>query len=147
MSDKVKYPLDEERIPRARYNVQADLPAPLPPVLHPGTGKPAGPDDLAPLFPTAPIAREGLDRARDRDPGPGARGLSSVAPDASRRWRRPPDATTRNTRSAAFESPTRIGAFEGVDEAVLRAAEDVFLNAGMLSRRYGRDAVCAPPPG
>ncbi len=61
--------------------------------------------------------------------------------------------------------------FEGVDEAVLRAAvadyralgcwspdvtihrdalraaEDVFLNAGMLSRRYGRDAVCAPPPG
>ncbi len=58
MSDKVKYPLDEERIPRARYSVQADLPAPLPPVLQPGTGKPAGPDDLAPFFPTAPIARE-----------------------------------------------------------------------------------------
>ena len=58
MSDKVKYRLGEERIPRARYNVQAVLPAPLPPVLHPGTGKPAGPDDLAPLFPMAPIAQE-----------------------------------------------------------------------------------------
>jgi tryptophan synthase beta chain len=38
--------------------VQADLPRPLPPVLHPGTKEPVGPDDLAPLFPMALIMQE-----------------------------------------------------------------------------------------
>jgi tryptophan synthase beta chain len=57
MSDRLKYPLGEERIPRSWYNIMADLPPP-PPVLHPGTGKPIGPDDLAPLFPMALIGQE-----------------------------------------------------------------------------------------
>ena len=43
--------LDEDRIPRAWYNIAADLPSPPPPPLHPGTGQPIGPADLAPLFP------------------------------------------------------------------------------------------------
>jgi D-serine deaminase-like pyridoxal phosphate-dependent protein len=38
--------------------VQADLPRPLPPVLHPGTHQPVGPDDLAPLFPMQLIMQE-----------------------------------------------------------------------------------------
>jgi len=58
MKDSVKYLLPEDRIPRAWYNIAADLPVPLPPPLHPGTGKPIGPDDLAPLFPMALIAQE-----------------------------------------------------------------------------------------
>jgi tryptophan synthase beta chain len=58
MSESVKYQMSEERIPRAWYNIAADLPAPPPPVLHPGTGKPIGPDDLAPLFPMALIGQE-----------------------------------------------------------------------------------------
>ena len=57
MSDRVKYQLGEDRIPRVWYNIAADLPPP-PPVLHPGTGKPIGPDDLAPLFPMALIGQE-----------------------------------------------------------------------------------------
>ena len=40
------------------YNIQADLPEPLPPVLHPGTKEPIGPQDLAPLFPMGLIAQE-----------------------------------------------------------------------------------------
>lgn len=36
----------------------ADLPEPLAPLLHPGTGQPIGPDDLAPLFPMALIMQE-----------------------------------------------------------------------------------------
>src|SRR3954463_4663610 len=48
---QTKFVLDESRIPRAWYNIAADLPAPAPPVLHPGTGQPIGPADLAPLFP------------------------------------------------------------------------------------------------
>ena len=58
MSESTKYLLPEERIPRAWYNLQADLPQPLPPVLHPGTGQPIGPDDLAPLFPMSLIQQE-----------------------------------------------------------------------------------------
>jgi tryptophan synthase beta chain len=50
-TDRTKFILDEDRIPRAWYNIAADLPTPPPPVLHPGTGQPIGPADLAPLFP------------------------------------------------------------------------------------------------
>jgi tryptophan synthase beta chain len=50
--------LDESEIPTHWYNIVADLPAPPPPPLHPGTHEPIGPDDLAPLFPMALIAQE-----------------------------------------------------------------------------------------
>ncbi|MBK8768903.1 MAG: TrpB-like pyridoxal phosphate-dependent enzyme [Rhizobiales bacterium] len=50
--------MGEERIPKAWYNIMADLPVPLPPPLHPGTLQPVGPDDLAPLFPMALIMQE-----------------------------------------------------------------------------------------
>src|SRR5688572_26917979 len=55
---QTKFVLDETRIPRAWYNIAADLPVPPPPPLHPGTGQPIGPDDLAPLFPMALIGQE-----------------------------------------------------------------------------------------
>jgi len=45
-------------LPRHWYNILADLPTPPPPPLHPGTLKPVGPDDLAPLFPMELIAQE-----------------------------------------------------------------------------------------
>ena len=54
----LKYLLDEGQMPRAWYNIQADLPQPLPAVLHPGTRQPSGPDDLAPLFPMSLIEQE-----------------------------------------------------------------------------------------
>jgi tryptophan synthase beta chain len=56
--DRIKYVLDEKHMPTTWYNIQADLPEPLPPVLHPGTGQPIGPDDLAPLFPMELILQE-----------------------------------------------------------------------------------------
>ncbi len=58
MSQQVKFLLPEDRIPKAWYNIQADLPKALPPVLHPGTLQPIGPDDLAPLFPMELILQE-----------------------------------------------------------------------------------------
>ncbi len=58
MSETVKYLLDETHIPKFWYNIAADLPAPAPPVLHPGTKQPVGPDDLAPLFPMELIMQE-----------------------------------------------------------------------------------------
>ena len=58
MTDTIKYLLEENKIPKTWYNISADLPKPLPPPLHPGTGKPIGPDDLSPLFPMALIGQE-----------------------------------------------------------------------------------------
>jgi tryptophan synthase beta chain len=58
MADSVKYMLDETRLPKRWYNIAADLPKPPPPVLHPGTKQPIGPDDLSPLFPMALIGQE-----------------------------------------------------------------------------------------
>ncbi len=58
MTDTVKYLLDETRIPKYWYNLAADLPVAPPPVLHPGTLQPVGPDDLAPLFPMDLIMQE-----------------------------------------------------------------------------------------
>ena len=55
---RTKFVLDEERIPKAWYNIAADLPVPPSPPLHPGTGQPIGPADLAPLFPMALILQE-----------------------------------------------------------------------------------------
>ncbi len=56
--DTIKVVLDEKEMPTAWYNIQADLPQPLPPVLHPGTHQPIGPADLAPLFPMELIKQE-----------------------------------------------------------------------------------------
>ncbi|MEE9285136.1 MAG: TrpB-like pyridoxal phosphate-dependent enzyme [Dehalococcoidia bacterium] len=50
--------LSESEIPEAWYNIVPDLPVPPSPVLHPATGQPIGPDDLAPLFPMALIEQE-----------------------------------------------------------------------------------------
>ncbi len=58
MDKRTKFVLDEEEIPEQWYNIQADLPKPLPPPLHPATGKPLTPDDLAPLFPMELIKQE-----------------------------------------------------------------------------------------
>jgi len=58
MKEKRKFLLEEERIPKEWYNIQADLPFPLPPVLHPATGKPISPDDLSPIFPMSLIEQE-----------------------------------------------------------------------------------------
>jgi tryptophan synthase beta chain len=58
VSDQVKIVLDESHIPKSWYNLIADLPAPPPPVLHPGTKQPVGPGDLEPLFPMELIMQE-----------------------------------------------------------------------------------------
>ncbi len=58
MGQQTKYLLDESDLPTHWYNIVADLPEPPPPVLHPGTHEPVGPEDLAPLFPGGLIAQE-----------------------------------------------------------------------------------------
>ena len=56
--EQTKFLLDESQLPRRWYNIVADMPNPPQSPLHPGTGEPIGPDDLAPLFPMALILQE-----------------------------------------------------------------------------------------
>jgi tryptophan synthase beta chain len=106
VSDPVKYVLPEDRIPKSWYNITADLPKPPPPVLHPGTGQPIGPDDLAPLFPMALIGQEvGTDREVEI-PGP--------VRDVYRQWRPSPLYRARRLERA-LETPAKIYyKYEGV---------------------------------
>ena len=53
-----KIVLQESDIPKQWYNIVADIGKPMPPVLHPATLEPVGPDDLAPLFPMSLIEQE-----------------------------------------------------------------------------------------
>ena len=50
--------LSATELPREWYNILADLPKPLPPVIHPATKKPISPDDLSPIFPYSLIEQE-----------------------------------------------------------------------------------------
>jgi len=58
MSITRKILLNESDLPDKYYNIQADMPNPTLPPLHPGTMQPIGPDDLAPLFPMELIKQE-----------------------------------------------------------------------------------------
>ena len=58
MQKTKKILLAEKEIPEQWYNIQADMPNPLQPPLHPGTKQPIGPQDLAPLFPMELIKQE-----------------------------------------------------------------------------------------
>lgn len=109
MSDTIKYVLGEERIPKAWYNIMADLPAPPPPVLHPGTLKPVGPDDLAPLFPMALIQQEVTAEREVEIPGP--------VREVYRQWRPAPLFRARRLEKA-LQTPARIYyKYEGVSPA------------------------------
>src|SRR5664279_2951702 len=58
MAARTRFTLGEEQIPKAWYNISADLPVPQSPPLHPGTHQPLGPADLSPRFPMALIMQE-----------------------------------------------------------------------------------------
>ncbi len=109
MTDSVKYLLPEDRIPRAWYNIAADLPKPLPAVLHPGTGQPIGPADLAAIFPMPLILQE---VARERDIE-----IPQPVRDVYKLWR--PAPLYRALRlERALDTPARIFyKYEGVSPA------------------------------
>ena len=107
--DSIKYLLDESRIPKAWYNIVADLPSPPPPVLHPGTKKPIGPDDLAPLFPMSLILQEVATEREIEIPEP----IRQIY----RQWRPSPLFRARRLEQA-LDTPARIYyKYEGVSPA------------------------------
>jgi tryptophan synthase beta chain len=107
--ERTKFILDEERIPRAYYNIVADLSAPPPAVLHPATGQPVGPDDLAPLFPMALIGQEVSAEREIEVPDPVRQAYALYRPSPLYRARR---------LEQALDTPARIYyKYEGVSPA------------------------------
>ena len=109
MTDSVKFILDEDEIPKSWYNIVSDLPEPPAQVIHPGTGQPVGPDDLAPLFTMAAIMQE-VSAERQID-------IPEPVRDIYRQWR--PSPLHRAYRlEAALDTPARIYyKYEGVSPA------------------------------
>ncbi|MGE5505416.1 MAG: TrpB-like pyridoxal phosphate-dependent enzyme [Actinomycetota bacterium] len=109
MTDSTKIFLPESEMPKAWYNLAADLPVPLPPPLHPGTGQPIGPDDLAPIFPMAVIAQE-VSAERWID-------IPEPVREVYRLWRPSPLIRARRLEKA-LDTPARIYfKYEGVSPA------------------------------
>ncbi len=109
MSEKTKFLLDESRMPRFWYNIQADLPRALPPVLHPGTKQPVGPADLEPLFPMAIIEQE-VSTERDIE-------IPEPVRDVYRLWR-PSPLYRAHRLERALDTPAKIFyKYEGVSPA------------------------------
>ncbi|MDR7483140.1 MAG: TrpB-like pyridoxal phosphate-dependent enzyme [Armatimonadota bacterium] len=97
--DATRILLSEQEIPKAWYNIAADLPVPLPPVIHPGTRQPIGPADLAPLFPMTLIMQEVSTEREIEIPEP--------VRDVYRLWRPTPLHRARRLERA-LDTPARI---------------------------------------
>ncbi len=106
MSETVKYLLSEDRLPRAWYNLVADLPVAPPPSLHPATGACLTADDWAPLFPPSLIAQDASTEREIEIPEP--------VRDIYRLWRPSPLYRARRLERA-LDTPARIYyKYEGV---------------------------------
>ena len=99
MNEPAKILLNESELPTHWYNIVPDLPAPPPPVLHPGTLQPVGPDDLAPLFPMDLILQEVSGDSYVEIPEP--------VRDAYRKWRPTPLHRAR-ALERELDTPARI---------------------------------------
>lgn len=109
MTDSVKFLLPEEKMPKAWYNLAADLPTPLAPPLHPGTMQPVGPADLEPIFPRAVIEQE-MTTERWVD-------IPEPVREVYRLWRPAPMIRARRLEKA-LDTPARIYfKYEGVSPA------------------------------
>jgi len=109
MSQLTKVVLPESELPKAWYNILADLPSPPPPPLHPQTKQPVGPADLEPLFPREIILQEvSTDRWID---------IPEPVREVYRLWRPTPLIRARRLE-AALQTPARIYyKYEGVSPA------------------------------
>ncbi len=107
--EQTKILLDESEQPTRWYNLIHDLPTPPPPVLHPGTLQPVGPEDFAPLFPMELILQEVTTEQYVDIPGP--------VLDVYRLWR-PSPLYRAHRLEKALGTPARIYyKYEGVSPA------------------------------
>jgi tryptophan synthase beta chain len=104
-----KFLLTEQQMPSVWVNVLPSLKEPLAPPLNPRTGKPVGPEELAPIFPMALIEQEFSPKPEIEVPG--------EVLDIYRLWRPTPLYRARRLE-AALDTPAHIYyKYEGVSPA------------------------------
>src|SRR4029453_11609339 len=106
---ETKFLLPESAIPERWYNIQADLPNAPQPILHPGTGEPIGPEDLAPLFPMELIGQEVSQDAEI--------GIPEAIRDVYRLWRPTPLYRAHRLEQALGTKSRIFYKYEGVSPA------------------------------
>jgi tryptophan synthase beta chain len=89
----------DEFLPRAFYNIKADLPEPPRPPLHPGTKEPLRPEDLEAIFPKSFIRQEGETAREVPIPGPVLEAFSTF---------RPTPLVEATALAKALDTPARI---------------------------------------
>ena len=127
--------LPERDIPRAWYNILADAPSPPQPPLHPGTGQPIGPDDLAPLFPIDLIMQE-VSTEREIP-------IPEEVVDVLRLWRPTPLYRAHRLERALGTRSRIYYKYEGVSPAGSHKPNTA-VAAGLLQRE-GRPHAGSPP--
>ena len=99
MSEAIKFILPDDRLPKVWYNLPADLPQPLPPILNAATGKPVAVEELTPLFPMSEILQEVSTEREIEIPGP--------VRDVYRLWR-PTPLRRAQSLERLLDTPARI---------------------------------------
>ena len=99
MSEHTKFVLTDKEIPTAWVNVLPHLKEPMDPPMHPGTHRPLGPEDLAPIFPMSLIEQEFSPKPEIDIPGP--------VLDAYRLWRPTPLYRARRLEQE-LQTPAKI---------------------------------------
>ena len=106
MVERTRFMLGEDQIPKAWYNISADLPVAAVPAAPSGHPPAPRPRRSRAALPDGADHAGGLDRARHRDPGAGPGAVQAVsgrarssAPCGSRRRSIPPPTSTTRTRA------------------------------------------------
>ncbi|MGB8898244.1 MAG: pyridoxal-phosphate dependent enzyme [Methylocella sp.] len=99
MNEAIKFNLPDDRLPKVWYNLPADLPQPLPPILNAATGKPVAVEELTPLFPMSEILQEVSTEREIEIPGP--------VRDVYRLWR-PTPLRRAQSLERLLDTPARI---------------------------------------
>jgi tryptophan synthase beta chain len=121
MNEAIKFILPDDRLPKVWYNLPADLPQPLPPILNAATGKPVGVEELTPLFPMSEILQEVSTEREIEIPGP--------VRDVYRLWRPTPLRRALSlerlldTPARIFYKDESVGLLQRADELCDPAAE------------------------
>ena len=124
--------LPESALPERWYNIAADMPNRPQPVLHPGTGQPVGPDDLAPLFPMELILQEVSDAPEIPIPEP--------VREILRLWRPTPLFRAHRLEQALGTKSRIFYKYEGVSPAGSHKPNTAVAQA-YYSKQEGRDRL------
>jgi tryptophan synthase beta chain len=130
VSDQIRFDLPESRLPRAWYNLNADMPVPMLPPLHPATREPVTAEFLSVLSPMALLGQDMSPDAEIEIPEP--------VRDIYKLWRPTPLLRARRLE-AALDTPAHVYyKYEGVSPVGSHKANTAVAQAFFLKDEGGK---------